>query len=320
MLKNNYKIMMLYTVKNNNIFLQRMSALVLLLVISFSAHATEWTEQDMVSMDHYTASIDWYNKYNSTYDQEINAKYLLKALEESNAIEDVFLDKVHPSLKWHFRNEYEGGILLLSIGHLGGEKAAAFFMAMPIIDRWKQWYSKHHKEFKYPYTKDQTFPWWILVFIAIFSIGAFVLVPFIHSINKSRRLQKLNMRFAHDARGAGGDVLYQIQMFGIEGIRNISNNFDDKLNELFALAKKDKTVNKVLKKYQIDREKFDDLYGLLIKGRGQAYINGHWVPASSLVYAQTLEFLIKNKDSDDIRGIVHRLVDYFENDEYGEIS
>ncbi|MBC8549190.1 MAG: hypothetical protein H8D23_06020 [Candidatus Brocadiales bacterium] len=157
--------------------------------------------------------------------------------------------------------------------------------------------------------------WFFIIFVAFIVI--FIIFLFIKSTIKSRRLYELNRRFEQDARGVGayGDPLSQLRAFGLDGIRNVSDNYNNKLNDLFLLAKNDKQVNKVLNKYQVDIKQFKDLYGLMIKYHGQAYIKNHWVPASSLVYAQTLEFLIKNKDKDNISDVVRRLVTYFENDE-----
>jgi len=303
---------------------------IFLFTIAFNSNAVEWTDQDVISMDHYTKSIKWHYKYYIKKNSSIgrNNKYLYKALEESNSVKNSFLDKVHPHLKKHFRDEYEASIkiTLESINYnLDSEaKTLSLWMANVLNINWEWWSQKNYKEFKYPpsVTKDSGFVWWIfIVFAALIAI--FILLPFSKSTIKSRQLHKLNIIFEQDARGAGahGDALSQLQMFGLDGIKNVSDNYNDKINKLFLLAKKDRNAKKVLdKQHQIDIEQFKNLYGLMIKNRGQAYIRGHWVPASSLVYAQTLEFLIKNKDNDNIAEIVRRLVVYFENNETGDIK
>jgi len=302
---------------------------IFLFTIAFNSNAVEWTDQDVLSMDHYTKSIKWHDKYYIKTNSSIgrNNEYLYKALEESNSVKNSFLDKVHPHLKKHFRDEYEASIkiTLESINHnLSFEaKTLSLWMANVLNINWEWWSQKNYKEFKYPpsATKNSSLVWRIfIVFVALITI--FILFIFTRSTIKSRRLYELNRRFEQDARGAGhtGDALSQLQTFGLDGIKNVSDNYNDKINKLFLLAKKDRKVNKVLNRYQIDIEQFKDLYGLMIKNHGQAYIRKHWIPASSLMYAQTLEFLIKNKDNDNIGEVVHRLVAYFENDESGYIK
>lgn len=303
--------------------------MIFLFAIAFSSNAVEWTDQDVISMDHYTKSIKWHNKYYIKTNSSIgkNNEYLRKALKESNSVENSFLDKVHPHLKKHFRDEYEASIkiTLESINYkLGSEaKTISLWMANVLNINWERWSQNNYKEFKYPpsTTKNSGFVWWIFIAFITF-ITIFILFPLAKSTIKSRQLYKLNSIFEQGARGAGthGDTLSQLQTFGLDGIRNVSNNYNDKLNKLFLLAKKDRNTKKVLDEHHIDIEQFKNLYGLMIKNRGQAYIRGHWVPASSLVYAQTLEFLIKNKDNDNIAGVVRRLVIYFENNETGDIK
>ena len=42
----------------------------------------------------------------------------------------------------------------------------------------------------------------------------------------------------------------------------------------------------------------NELYDKLVRDGAAIFKKGHWIPASSLAYSQTLTFVLKNKDED----------------------
>lgn len=110
-------------------------------------------------------------------------------------------------------------------------------------------------------------------------------------------------------------------------------HFDDSLlNELYKISLNDEAVAYVMSVFNLNRQGYKKLYFDLLKAGGGQYADGHYVAASSLVYGQTLSFCLKHWsvqqgfEVDGIMGsfsydlIVFRLICWFENGEYGEIT
>lgn len=64
------------------------------------------------------------------------------------------------------------------------------------------------------------------------------------------------------------------------------------------------------------------LYRLAREGRMPAHKRGHWIPAPSLAYGQTLDFVLKHRhdDHEQFRKVSARLWQYFSYNETGEIE
>ncbi|HDY68797.1 MAG TPA: hypothetical protein ENH85_13530 [Candidatus Scalindua sp.] len=110
-----------------------------------------------------------------------------------------------------------------------------------------------------------------------------------------------------------------------------SSTQTDTIDELIDLAYSDEYVLRVLEDYDGNRETLRNLYNkLVLTGAGQ-YAGGHYIAASSLVYPQTLKFLLKNYKGPDFAindldarnsaiFIAHRVIEYFEKGEVGEVT
>lgn len=84
----------------------------------------------------------------------------------------------------------------------------------------------------------------------------------------------------------------------------------------------DTVTNKLLQDYGVDDKALDALYNKLVRCGAGIYKKGHWVPASTLAFGQTLEYLLKSKDTgqDEFKKICYRLWQYFSENETGEIE
>ena len=147
---------------------------------------------------------------------------------------------------------------------------------------------------------------------------------FFDSIKKSFKLKKIS-------KILGAPLTLDVQSL----IKDSSKN-DEALDNLYNLSKDFKYTNKRLDEYKVDKERFKRIYGnLVIAGAGQ-WIKGHWVPASSLVFGSTLEYILeeleKHKGEDlnssiplsNIPGywmeIAFNLIEYFEKGKMGRVE
>jgi len=137
----------------------------------------------------------------------------------------------------------------------------------------------------------------------------------ISSIIKSNKLKKISKVLVVDPDKSIDDTFNDF-FFGSRG-----DILDKALFDLFKLAKKDPHTNILLDEYKIDKDSFRDLYWSLIKNGGVGYRKGHWIPASSLVFGATLEYVLKAKNNPkiDMREVVYQLKDYFGNNKTGEV-
>jgi len=140
------------------------------------------------------------------------------------------------------------------------------------------------------------------------------------SMRKSARLWSISKKLAKPADYA--DVF------------KLSKRFKEKdkyIEELIDIAEADEYVKSVMNEYEASRQNLRKLYEMLISfGAGQ-YAGGHYVAASSLVYASTLKFLlhvsikqqfrVNDMDAKDSAiFITNRLIKYFEKGEVGKVS
>lgn len=116
-----------------------------------------------------------------------------------------------------------------------------------------------------------------------------------------------------------------------ESIENTVSNFFDRgrsdelnnaISDLYYVAEKDPTTKPLLSKYKIDKDSFKDLYWFLIRHNFARHRKGHFIPASTLVFGDTLEYILKVKSNSDlsIEDAKYRIIEYFDNNETGEIE
>ena len=77
----------------------------------------------------------------------------------------------------------------------------------------------------------------------------------------------------------------------------------------------------VIKKFNLDKRKLEDIVEDLELHGGAQYEGGHYISISSILYPQTLEFIVykERKTQLDKNRMILRIMDYFKNGETGNI-
>jgi hypothetical protein len=138
----------------------------------------------------------------------------------------------------------------------------------------------------------------------------------ISSIIKSYKLKKISKVLTPALNQSPQDAVMNF----FDG--NRGDELNNAISDLYCLAKKDPTIKPLLDEYIIDESSFRELYWSLIKNGGPGYIKGHWIPASTLVFGDTLEYVLKVNNNPDLnmRDAMDRVKGYFDRNEIGEIE
>jgi len=143
----------------------------------------------------------------------------------------------------------------------------------------------------------------------------------ISSIIKSYKLKKIS-KVLVPALDQGSQDAAIMNLFEGNKIFPRGDKLDNAISDLYCLAKKDPTTKPLLDAYTIDENSFKKLYWSLIKNGGPGYIKGHWVPASTLVFGDTLEYVLRvnNNPNLSMQDAMYRVKGYFDRNEVGEIE
>ena len=106
-------------------------------------------------------------------------------------------------------------------------------------------------------------------------------------------------------------------------LSEFGNDDDEALQGIIDLAFDDANNAPIIKKHKITRKKMEEKYReLVVHGAGQIAGN-HWVAASALVYAQTLDYIFDKSDNkltrDSGGAVAYILIDYFEKSKMGPV-
>ena len=129
------------------------------------------------------------------------------------------------------------------------------------------------------------------------------------SIKKSSNLVKISNVFREDFS------------LDFQSMMSSSNKREKATEDLIDLAFEDKNNTPVIKEYKISRKNLKKKFQeLMIAGAGQD-AGGHFVAASSIVYAQTLIFLYDKKLTKGMgqETIAYALIEYFEQRKTGSV-
>jgi len=137
-----------------------------------------------------------------------------------------------------------------------------------------------------------------------------------NSIIKSYKLKKISKILDADKSKSIADTVSNI----FDG--NRGSELNNAILDLYYLAKKDPTTRPLLNKYKIDKNSFIDLYWLLIRLRFAGHRKGHYIPASTLVFGDTLEYVLRVKSNPNLSmdDAKYRVMRYFDRNEIGEIK
>ena len=140
------------------------------------------------------------------------------------------------------------------------------------------------------------------------------------SIKKSRALRRVSIKLAGKP-DMGLSFMKALNEGGFDAINRLLKEEDIHRRELFDIVHSDPNTQKIVQGYNITDKELDELYGALIREGAGVYRKGHWVAASTLVFAFTLEYAITQKRSGDdcFSPACKRLIEYFDRNETGPL-
>jgi hypothetical protein len=141
------------------------------------------------------------------------------------------------------------------------------------------------------------------------------------SLKKSSRLKRIARKLTPTPNG-GEFFMRAFAKGGLDAITPRLDEIEEGKRELFALSREDPVTSKLLQDYRVNDKELEDLYNKLVRDGAGIYKKGHWIPASTLAFGQTLEYVLKNKDTgqDEFKTICYRLWQYFSENETREIE
>ena len=106
-------------------------------------------------------------------------------------------------------------------------------------------------------------------------------------------------------------------------LSDFGSDDDEALQGIIDIAFEDPNCIPVIEKHKITRKKMEEKYReLVVHGAGQV-AGKHWVAASALVYAQTLDYIFDKSNNEltrDSGGVVaYALIEYFEQNKTGPV-
>jgi hypothetical protein len=88
---------------------------------------------------------------------------------------------------------------------------------------------------------------------------------------------------------------------------------------LFELVEPDPDLSRILGSHGASRKDLDDIYFKLIAAGAGQWADEHWVPASTLAFGATLDFVLRRRTDGDWMAVAFRMVEYFTNGEVGSV-
>ena len=97
------------------------------------------------------------------------------------------------------------------------------------------------------------------------------------------------------------------------------SRFDRGVDELLTLSESDPTVRRVMSKHGADRARLRETFLFLLSNGAGQWVGGHYVAASALVFASTLDFVLTNTGQLPPPQICVLLLEYFERRDVGPV-
>jgi hypothetical protein len=100
-----------------------------------------------------------------------------------------------------------------------------------------------------------------------------------------------------------------------------SDKRDLVLDEIVDTSFNEPNNQRVIKKFKLNKEKLKEIVRKLEFFGGAQYVAGHYISVSSILYPQTLEFIVYKDRKAEVEKMrmVLRIMDYFKNRETGNI-
>jgi hypothetical protein len=144
----------------------------------------------------------------------------------------------------------------------------------------------------------------------------------IYSFKKSIRLKKISNILGFAAKYNTSELTENVATKDPEEREKKRERREKAEEELLAMCESDPYTIIIMKRYNADRETLRKAYAKLIYAGAGQWKKGHFIPASSLVYNQSLDYLLKNinKEGKDFTFVAWTLLKYFEKRKIGIIE
>ena len=134
------------------------------------------------------------------------------------------------------------------------------------------------------------------------------------SLIKSTKIKKLTKEYLKYSLTAQTTAFEALSTSRVEAKSKV---FD----KVLELAFTEPNNQPAIKKFNLDKRKLEDIVEDLELNGGAQYEGGHYISISSILYPQTLEFIVykERKTQLDKNRMILRIMDYFKNREIGNI-
>jgi len=154
--------------KNTLFFIYNYKYIIIILFLSTFLYfisiswATTWNDSEIDNSKYFFSSLKNFSSMvsiiNKNYSGQLNQEdlnlilfYSREALNDAKKVFDSVLEKSHPKLKYHFRNEYQSGLELFLKGYSTKDYSKAVEYSIngqKLLDKWGQWKNYHRKEIR----------------------------------------------------------------------------------------------------------------------------------------------------------------------------
>ena len=134
------------------------------------------------------------------------------------------------------------------------------------------------------------------------------------SFKKSSKIKRLTKEYLKYSLTAQTSAFEALSTARVEARSKV---YDEVLETAF----REPNNQPVIKKFNLDKRKLEDIVEDLELNGGGQYLGGHYTSISSILYPQTLEFIVyrERKTQLDKNRMILRIFDYFKNGEKGNI-
>lgn len=139
------------------------------------------------------------------------------------------------------------------------------------------------------------------------------------SFKKSNNIKKITKEYLKYSNSSFQSINELVKDVG-----NVSkfNKKEKIIDKIVDMALTEPNNEPVIKKFNLDKEKLKKIFEELeYTGLAGQYAGGHYVSISSILYPQTLEFIVFRERNEEMEkyDMINRLTDYFKNGETGNI-
>lgn len=97
------------------------------------------------------------------------------------------------------------------------------------------------------------------------------------------------------------------------------SRYEQAVHDLFVLCESDPVLRRVLDKHRAGRDQLQEIFELLLNAGAGQWVSGHYVAASTLAFAATLDFVLTNAGQLSWQKMCVLLLEYFERGDMGPV-